>query len=248
MPPLHFCVAIPTYNRAHTLQRAIDSVLAQTYRHFALTVFDDGSTDETRQLMERYRNENRVRYIPFSENRGAVMMDELGFEHACQAGDVWSRLGSDDWWEPRKLEADAEALSDPVVGAVYGPVAIVDGDLRTDYPEPHDGDPRDLILGHGIFVCSWANIAIRASILRRVRELHGNFCEPARLRHVSDVVAASRIVRFTNIFFRRGTDSAGIWAHGGSSRTEPALVAAEVSQSWQIVRAETARWGFHHAA
>jgi glycosyltransferase involved in cell wall biosynthesis len=246
-PLLHFCVSIPTYNRAHTLQRAIDSVLSQTYRHFELTVLDDGSTDETRQLMERYVNENRVRYIPFSQNRGAVMMDELGFQHACQAGDVWSRLGSDDWWEPRKLEADAEALADSAIEALYGPTAVVDGEQRTEYAEPHPDDPRDMLLGHSVFACSWANIAVRTSVLKRVQELHGNFCEPQRLRHVSDVVVASRIVRFADIVFRRGVDSAGIWTHGGASRTEPALVGAEVSQSWEIVRAETARWGFRHA-
>jgi glycosyltransferase involved in cell wall biosynthesis len=242
MAPLHFCVAIPTYNRAHTLPRAIESVLGQTYRHFELTVFDDGSTDDTRQIMERYRGEPRLRYVPFSQNRGAVMMDELGFQHACLTGDVWSRLGSDDWWERRKLEADAEALADPAVLAVYGPTAVVDGDRRTDYPDPHD-DPRSMLLFQRAFACSWANIAVRASVLKRVVERHGDFCAPSHLRHVSDVVLQARLARFVDFKFRTGPESAGIWVQGGATRTIPGTVATETNIAWGIVHAETAQWG-----
>ncbi len=246
MTPLFFSIAIPAFNRAHTLPRAIDSVLGQSYRHFELTVYDDGSTDATPEVMERYRNENRVRYVRFEINRGAVMMDELGMHRALTA-DVWSRLGSDDWWERRKLEADAEALRDPAVRAVYGPTAVVDGNVRTDHPDPHDVDPRVLLLFQRTFACSWANIAVRTPVLAHVLEVHSNICEPAMLRHVSDVVANARIVRFADFHFRTGPESAGIWVQGGATRTQPGTVTMETDIAWGIVAQETEQWGPHAA-
>ena len=52
-----FTVYTPTFNRAHTLHRVFDSLQAQTYRDFEWLVIDDGSTDGTPALMERYQSE-----------------------------------------------------------------------------------------------------------------------------------------------------------------------------------------------
>ncbi len=238
---MHFVVALPTFNRAHTLARAIDSVLAQTYTDFELCVFDDGSTDGTAKLISDY-SDPRISYTAFPVNRGAVAMDEWGLVHAVANGDAWTHLGSDDWWESHKLEADAAALSSADTNAVYGPVAVVDGGARTDYPDAHNGDPRSMILQQRTFACSWANIAVRSSVLAKVLDRHGSFCD-ARLRHVSDVVISSRIVRFANFKFRAGLDSAGIWVQGGATRSKAAAVAYETDLSWEIVQEETARWG-----
>ncbi len=50
-------IIIPTYNRAYCLQKAIDSVLAQTYPYFELIVVDDGSEDNTAKLVENYNSD-----------------------------------------------------------------------------------------------------------------------------------------------------------------------------------------------
>jgi hypothetical protein len=54
-------VIIPTYNRATVLEDAIESVLNQTFKNFELLIIDDGSTDDTPQLVEKYQN--NVKYF-----------------------------------------------------------------------------------------------------------------------------------------------------------------------------------------
>ncbi|GAI16908.1 unnamed protein product [marine sediment metagenome] len=62
-------VIIPTYNRANLLPRTIKSVLNQTFRDFELIIVDDGSTDNTKQVIERFQTDLRVKYI-YQENSG----------------------------------------------------------------------------------------------------------------------------------------------------------------------------------
>jgi glycosyltransferase involved in cell wall biosynthesis len=91
--------AIPTYNRARYLGGALESVLAQTYADYEIVVVDDGSTDETPEVVAPYRD--RVRY-------------------------VW-QLDSDDRWLPGKLELHVEVLEERArVGMVHGHVDVID--------------------------------------------------------------------------------------------------------------------------
>jgi len=96
-------VIIPTYNRARFIAEAIDSVLAQTYTNFELIVVDDGSTDNTRQVLQPYMN--RIRYI-FQENAGCSTARNTGLKEA--KGEWIAYLDSDDIWMPEKLQTQVE--------------------------------------------------------------------------------------------------------------------------------------------
>ena len=61
-------VVMPTYNRAHFLGKAIDSVLSQTYENFEVIIIDDNSKDNTTDLLRSY-NDKRIKYVKNSENR-----------------------------------------------------------------------------------------------------------------------------------------------------------------------------------
>lgn len=103
--PKKVSVIIPTYNRESTLGRAIDSVLNQTYRNFEVIVVDDGSTDNTSRVVEKYKN--RIRY--YSKLHGGVSAARnLGLEKS--EGTWVSFLDSDDYWLPKKLEKQMEYL------------------------------------------------------------------------------------------------------------------------------------------
>jgi GT2 family glycosyltransferase len=91
-------VIIPTYNRAWILREAIDSVLTQEFEDFELIVVDDGSTDNTREILETYGHDIIVLR---QSNKGVSAARNRGICEA--AGQLVSFLDSDDLWLPRKL-------------------------------------------------------------------------------------------------------------------------------------------------
>lgn len=100
-------VIIPTYNRADVLPRAIDSVLDQTESDFEIIVIDDGSTDDTQELLNAYQDP-RVRSVAHGTNHGANVARNTGIDEA--RGEYVAFLDSDDEWKEDKLERQLERL------------------------------------------------------------------------------------------------------------------------------------------
>lgn len=93
-------IVIVTYNRANLLGRAIQSVLDQQFGDLEIIVVDDGSTDETPQVVAQWADP-RLRHIRFEENRGIGAARHAGVEAA--RGDLIAFNDSDDVWLPGKL-------------------------------------------------------------------------------------------------------------------------------------------------
>lgn len=133
-------VVVPTFNRGYCLVGALESVFAQTYRNFEILLVDDGSTDGTREILQRrWPNEPRLRYFR-QENRGVSAARNLGLGSA--RGAYIALLDSDDAWMPWKLEVQLACLAHfPEAGMVWTDMAAVDPDgivvdplhLRTMY-------------------------------------------------------------------------------------------------------------------
>lgn len=98
-------VIIPTYNRADKILESVNSVLRQTYTNIEVIVVDDGSTDDTKNVVESIEDE-RVRYIRLLENGGASVARNVGVEHA--SGNIIAFEDSDDLWYANKLELQME--------------------------------------------------------------------------------------------------------------------------------------------
>lgn len=98
-------VIIPTFNRQKLLTKAIDSVLSQTYQNFQLIVVDDGSTDNTAEVVAGYGTD--IWYV-FQENHGPAAARNNGIKRANS--DFIAFLDSDDWFAPEKLEMQLEAM------------------------------------------------------------------------------------------------------------------------------------------
>jgi glycosyltransferase involved in cell wall biosynthesis len=98
-----FTVFTPTYNRAHTLHRVYESLKAQTYRDFEWLIVDDGSTDNTRKLVEQWQQENLfpIRYL-YQENSGKHIAFNRGVREA--KGELFLTFDSDDSCVPEALE------------------------------------------------------------------------------------------------------------------------------------------------
>jgi glycosyltransferase involved in cell wall biosynthesis len=98
-----FTVFTATYNRAHTLHRVYESLKAQTYRDFEWLIIDDGSTDNTRELVKQWQQENLfpIRYL-YQENSGKHIAFNRGVREA--KGELFLTFDSDDSCVPQALE------------------------------------------------------------------------------------------------------------------------------------------------
>lgn len=162
-------VIIPTYNRAHLLGRSIRSIMNQTYQNFEIIVVDDGSTDNTDELIFSLVNE-KIRYIRHEKNKGAAAARNTGIKAA--KGDYIAFQDSDDIWLPEKLEKQMEVFktAPKKVGVVYTGFYRIIGSKRIYMPyswvNKKDGDIYPQILA-GNFVTT-QSITVRAGCLEKV--------------------------------------------------------------------------------
>ena len=113
-------VIIPTYNRAILLREAIESILRQTYKDYEIIVVDDGSTDQTPDVLKEYKD--KVRYIR-QENKGPGDARNRGLAEAD--GRYIAFLDSDDIWFDFKLELQVAIMEKlPAIGYLCSDFSI----------------------------------------------------------------------------------------------------------------------------
>jgi glycosyltransferase involved in cell wall biosynthesis len=109
-------IAITTYQRARLVARAIDSALGQTYPLVEVVVVDDGSTDDTERVLERYAGEPRLRVVRHPVNRGANAAKNSGVTSVPDDVPYFMLLDSDDILRPRAAELLVPVLDDDADG------------------------------------------------------------------------------------------------------------------------------------
>jgi glycosyltransferase involved in cell wall biosynthesis len=113
---------LPCYNSERTLERTIDSLLAQTFADFELVACDNASTDRSWDILSRYAEaDSRVRVYRNETNRGASVNYNRVFELSRASYFKWA--SSNDWCDPRLLEACIEALEAEPTAVVASPRA-----------------------------------------------------------------------------------------------------------------------------
>lgn len=161
-------VVIPTYNRADLITKTIDSVLSQTFTDYEIIVVDDGSQDETQEILSKYKNDLRV---IIQENQGEGEARNTGIRAA--KGDYLAFLDSDDLWFPNKLADQMETFAkSPKTLWCYSDAFFFDSlsgkilFLYSSIAEPHQGFiPRQLLLCD--FIAS-PTVVIHRSLLDEV--------------------------------------------------------------------------------
>jgi len=104
-------VIIPTYNRADLLPRALNSVLNQTFQDFELIIVEDGSTDNTKQLVEEFqKKDERIKYIWQKNSGGPAKPKNTGIKNS--QGEFIAFLDDDDEWLPEKLETQLNKIEE----------------------------------------------------------------------------------------------------------------------------------------
>jgi glycosyltransferase involved in cell wall biosynthesis len=119
-----FSVIIATFNRAGLIKNALNSVIAQTETNWEVLIIDDGSTDNTYDVVGDYLKSYRnIRYYSF-DHRGMVLAKNAGINAA--KGKYITFLDSDDEYHPLHLSIKKSALiKDPALQFLYGKVKII---------------------------------------------------------------------------------------------------------------------------
>lgn len=126
-------ILTPVYNGAEHLSASIDSALSQTYQNFELLIINDGSTDNTADIVRPYLTDPRIIYLERA-NGGVAAARNTGLEHA--QGKYIAFLDQDDLWLPTKLALQVAALEqDEAAAFVYSNQDYIDDDgNKVDFP------------------------------------------------------------------------------------------------------------------
>ncbi|OQY59560.1 MAG: hypothetical protein B6245_06045 [Desulfobacteraceae bacterium 4572_88] len=173
-------VIIPAYNHERYLKAAIDSVLEQTVTDFELIIINDGSEDNTEEIVRGIRDK-RIQYV-CQENQGAHNALNLGIRMA--KGEFVSILNSDDVYDIRRFEECLEVLEkNPSVYAVFSHIELIDAEGNvTDYkkgakpnwlshqPETSFKGENNIILDllAGNFLISTSNLFCRRTVFQDI--------------------------------------------------------------------------------
>lgn len=181
-------VAIATYNYGRFLPSALDSVLGQTFHNLEVVVVDDGSTDDTAEVVRPYLADSRVRYCCM-EHRGVSPAKSAAVR--LTRAPLVAFLDADDAWLPAKVEKQVAVFqADPGLGLVYTRRLLVDEvghELEQDEPSFHRGAVLPEMFRRN-FICFSS-----AMVRRRVLDAVGLFDE--RLELATDWELWLRVVR-----------------------------------------------------
>jgi glycosyltransferase involved in cell wall biosynthesis len=163
-------VVVTCYNYARYLPEAVGSVLDQTYGDLEVVLVDDGSTDETPQVVTQWRDEPRLRYVR-QDNAGQASAKNLGIRLAREP--LVAFLDADDRWDPTKLARQVPLFARPEVGVVYSRGLLLDAAGATRLPAraswertPRAGRVTEYLLYDNMVPFSSA--VVRRSLLQEV--------------------------------------------------------------------------------
>jgi glycosyltransferase involved in cell wall biosynthesis len=147
-----FSIILPTFNRAHIVGRAIESILAQAFTDWELIVVDDGSRDNTFDIIRPFvLKDERIRYH-FARNRGLAMARNTGIRMSY--GKYITFLDSDDEFLPEHLAIRSVYLmTHPEVELLHGGVEVIGPDMVADKHDPSKQIPiSECVVGGTFFI------------------------------------------------------------------------------------------------
>ncbi len=159
-------VQMPVFNGGKYLAEAIESILNQTFRDFEFLILDDGSTDDSLNILRQYEsNDSRIRVIS-RENRGLGTTQNELVQHA--RGEFIAQLDQDDIAVPNRLELQVDFLGkNPRVVAVGGASQMIDGAGRylTTFTPPHTDAEIQALNLEGICAIAHSSVMMRSESL-----------------------------------------------------------------------------------
>ena len=128
---------MPNYNGSNYLIQALDSIIAQSYQNIEIIVVDDGSNDNSLDVLYAYANETPLLKIISQKNAGVAVARNTGI--AVAKGDYIAFLDSDDFWHPEKLSLQVNFLEEELeYAACYSSFLVWAPNNEGQYKKPED--------------------------------------------------------------------------------------------------------------
>jgi len=160
-------IIIPVYNSEKYIQNTIMSVLNQTYKYWRLIIVDDGSTDNTRQILyklyKKYRNKKKIIILKNDVNKGQALSRNLGLKFSTSK--FVSFLDSDDFWDKNKLKSQIKFMMSNNYDFTYTDYKIIKNNKITTIKVPDYFDYKKFIHNSSINTCS---IILKKKIIKNI--------------------------------------------------------------------------------
>ncbi len=160
-------IIIPSYNAAHFIGKTLASVIKQTYPHWEAIVIDDGSTDNTREVVENWLlKDSRISYHHQPNSSQAVARNR-GISVA--QGEFIAFLDADDLWHPRKLEDQLPLFDQPNTGLTYTQALTIDVNdqvISEDNPKCYRHNVLKHLLSLNFIYCS--SVIVRSTLIKEM--------------------------------------------------------------------------------
>lgn len=221
-------VIVPNYNHAHFLERRLDSILNQTFQDFELIILDDCSTDNSKEVIERYRQNSKVSKIIYNEKNSGSPFKQWakGFELA-QGEYIWI-AESDDWAELIFLETLVPKLIDEKIALafcnskiVYPDKTIIDIDQNNDTMYNGDELIRKKMI-YANYILNASSVLFKKEFLLKIPTTYQTFKSSGdwlfwiEFCLLGNVYFCSQLLNYNN---RHGENTTKMWGSKMSSGT-----------------------------
>jgi glycosyltransferase involved in cell wall biosynthesis len=183
-------VLMPVYNGEKYLKEAIESILNQTFNDFEFLIINDGSTDNSENIIKSY-NDQRIKLIQNEKNIGLINTLNKGFDLCC--GEYIARMDSDDISTPDRLEKQLKFLDQNKNTDICGSLIRTFGEVNSSifrYPMRHDSIKATLL-----FKCSIAH----PSVMLRKSAIQGFYFDSS-YKHAEDYELWTRLSKNLKLF------------------------------------------------
>ena len=173
-------IIIPTYNREKYIERAVQSILRQTYDKYEIIIVDDGSTDHTWEIIRMLEEkDDRIRYIKLDKNQGPAHARNVGMKEVKY--EYIAFLDSDDEWHPNKLALQMDKIMEAKeeTGLVFCRMSGIRRGREDRYVCPDQSIEKETLEGDIFSRLLWANLIGTPTVLIRKKCLEqvGGFKE-----------------------------------------------------------------------